>query len=76
MGPATEEMLGSLLSPGLVLGNGAMMKNDQKDVFTSEKDSDTWHVVAHVAIGSGWVRLPRQRVPKLRQGTWYADREM
>lgn len=76
MGPATEEMLGSLLSPGLVLGNGAMMKNDQKDVFTSEKDSDTWHVVAHVAIGSGWVRLPRQRVPKLRQGAWYADREM
>lgn len=76
MGPATEEMLGSLLSPGLVLGNGAMMKNHQKDVFTSEKDSDTWHVVAHVAIGSGWVRLPRQRVPKLRQGAWYADREM
>lgn len=74
--PATEEMPGSLLSPGLVLRSEAVMRKDQKDVLSSEKDSDTWHVVAHVAIGSGWMRLPHWRVPKLGQGAWCADRGM
>ncbi|KAM7121094.1 uncharacterized protein WM277_019433 [Molossus nigricans] len=48
-------MPGSLMSSGHVLGSGAVIRKDEKDILALQKNSETWQVVAQFALGPGWI---------------------